>query len=164
MLSVRNFVLPLRLDSTPVPPLLAIVICFACPAIAAADSISFGFKSPAFNGVGYSSHVLTIENQERVRQKAINDAETAAAARAQADARNTNLAKFLNNVETRILAQLSKQLTDQLFSDTGATSGTLTFEGTTMSYVKTATEVSLTIVDDAGSRTDITIPIGTFKF
>ena len=28
----------------------------------------FSFKSPAFNGSGYSSHVLTIENQEQTRR------------------------------------------------------------------------------------------------
>ena len=29
----------------------------------------FTFKSPAFNGNGYSAHVLTIENQEHSRKK-----------------------------------------------------------------------------------------------
>ena len=33
----------------------------------------FTFKSPAFNGNGYSAHVLTIENQEHSRKKAIAD-------------------------------------------------------------------------------------------
>ena len=143
-----------------------LVMLLACSSVrpAYADGLAFSFKNPSFSGVGYSSHVLTIENQQRTRQKAVNDAESAAAAKALADAKSTNIAKFLNNVESRILAQLSKQLTDQLFSDTGATSGTLVFEGTTMSFVKTATEVNLSIVDDAGARTDITIPIGSFKF
>ncbi len=144
------------------------VLCFSlAPAGAGASlasEIGFQWKSPAFSGVGYSSHVLTIENQERVRQKQSEDALAAAAAKALADAKNTNIAKFLNNVETRILANLSKQLTDQLFSDTGATSGTLEFQGTTMSYVKTATDVTLVIVDEAGSRTELVVPIGTFKF
>lgn len=141
-----------------------LLVTWSSARLAHADGLAFSFKNPSFSGVGYSSHVLTIENQQRTRQKAINDAESAALAKALAEAKSTNLAKFLTNVESRILAQLSKQLTDQLFSDTGATSGTLVFEGTTMSYVKTATEVNLTIVDDAGGRTHITIPIGSFKF
>ena len=33
----------------------------------------FTFKSPAFNGNGYSAHVLTIENQEFSRKKALAD-------------------------------------------------------------------------------------------
>lgn len=148
------------------PRICVVIMLLACSSVrpAYADGLAFSFKNPSFSGVGYSSHVLTIDSQEQTRQKALSDAQSAAAARALADAKSTNTAKFLNNVESRILAQLSKQLTDQLFSDTGATSGTLVFEGTTMSYVKTTTEVSLSIVDDAGARTDITIPIGSFKF
>ena len=38
--------------------------------ITAAPLGDYQFKSPSFNGVGYSSHVLTIENQEATRQKA----------------------------------------------------------------------------------------------
>lgn len=131
---------------------------------ARAGEVGFQWKSPAFSGVGYSSHVLTIENQERTRQKALEDSQAAAAAKAIADAKNTNIAKFLNNVETRILANLSKQLTDALFTDTGATSGTLEFQGTTLSYVKTGADVTLVIVDETGARTEVVVPIGTFKF
>ena len=143
-----------------------VIMLLACSSVrpAYADGLAFSFKNPSFSGLGYSSHVLTIDSQEQLRKKEFNDAQSAAAARALADAKSTNIAKFLNNVESRILAQLSKQLTDQLFSDTGSTSGTLVFEGTTISYVKTETEVSLSIVDDAGARTNITIPIGSFKF
>ena len=129
-----------------------------------ASEVGFQWKSPAFSGIGFSSHVLTIENQERIRQKALEDAQAAAVAKALADAKNTNIAKFLNNVETRILANLSKQLTDALFTDTGATTGTLEFQGTTLSYVKTGTDVTLVIVDDTGARTEVVVPIGTFKF
>lgn len=136
----------------------------ACVGAAQASEVGFQWKSPAFSGVGYSSHVLTIENQERTRQKALEDSQAAAVAKAIADAKNTNIAKFLNNVETRILANLSKQLTDALFTDTGATSGTLEFQGTTLSYVKTGTDVTLVIVDDTGARTEVVVPIGTFKF
>lgn len=38
-----------------------------------ADSLVFGFQNPAFSGVGYSAHVLTIENQERSRKQARED-------------------------------------------------------------------------------------------
>ena len=45
-----------------------------------ANEMQFQFKSPAFNGVGYSAHVLTIENLEQTRkQKQIDDAKAAAA-------------------------------------------------------------------------------------
>jgi hypothetical protein len=73
------------------------------------------------------------------------------------------LAKFLVNVESRIYAQLSKQLADAMFSD-GANSGAMDFQGTTINWLKTGTDVTLTIVETNGNRTDITVPIGEFAF
>ena len=130
-----------------------------------ADTLTHTFQSPAFiPGNGYSNHVLTIEQLESNRKKAIKDAEKAAADQAARDAKNTNLAKFLVNVESRIYAQLSKQLADAMFSESGADSGAMEFEGTSISWFKTATEVTLTIVETNGNRTDVTVPIGEFAF
>ena len=122
------------------------------------------FNSPAFNGVGYSTHVLTIETIEAQRKQKIKDDQKAAADKAERDAKNTNLAKFLVNVESRIYAQLSKQLADAMFADGGATNGTLDFQGTNISWVKTGTDVTLTITEANGNRTDITVPIASFAF
>jgi len=69
----------------------------------------------------------------------------------------------LVNVESRIYAQLSKQLADAMFSD-GANSGEMDFQGTSISWLKTATDVTLTITETNGNRTDITVPIGEFAF
>jgi len=130
---------------------------------AGATELTFQFNSPAFNGIGYSSHALTIEQLETQRRKAIADAAKAAADQAARDARNTNLAKFLVNVESRIYAQLSKQLADAMFSD-GGNSGALDFQGTNISWLKTATDVTLTITEANGNRTEITVPIASFAF
>jgi hypothetical protein len=68
--------------------------------------------------------------------------------KAERDAKNTNLAKFLVNVESRIYAQLSKQLADAMFAEGSADdSGTFDFQGTSISYVKTGTDVTLTITE-----------------
>jgi hypothetical protein len=108
--------------------------------------------------------VLTIEQLEANRRKAIRDAEKAAADKIERDAKNTNLAKFLVNVESRIYAQLSKQLADAMFSETGGDSGTMDFQGTNISWFKTATDVTLTIVETNGNRTEVVVPIGDFAF
>lgn len=129
----------------------------------AATELTFQFNSPAFSGAGYSSHTLTIEQLETQRRKAIADAAKAAADQAVRDAKNTNLAKFLVNVESRIYAQLSKQLADAMFAD-GGNSGTLDFQGTNISWLKTATDVTLTITEANGNRTEITVPIASFAF
>ena len=130
---------------------------------AGATELTFQFNSPAFNGAGFSSHVLTIEQLEAQRRKAIADAAKAAADQAARDARNTNLAKFLVNVESRIYAQLSKQLADAMFSS-GGNSGAMDFQGTNISWVKTATDVTLTITEATGNRTEITVPLASFAF
>ena len=70
----------------------------------------------------------------------------------------------MKNVESRIYAQLSKQLVDSMFGENSGESGTVTFEGTTISYVKDTENVTLTIVDTNGSQTVITVPIGDFTF
>ena len=122
------------------------------------------FNSPAFSGQGYSSHVLTIEQLEATRKKTLVDAEKSAQEKIARDAKNTNLAKFLVNVESRIYAQLSKQLADAMFAEGGATDGTMDFQGTTISWVKSGTDVTLTITEASGNRTDITVPLASFSF
>ena len=52
--------------------------CVAITSNAFGDSMVHKFKSPSFNGVGYSAHALTIENQEFSRQKAIKEKKEAA--------------------------------------------------------------------------------------
>ena len=122
------------------------------------------FNSPSFSGQGYSNHVLTIEQLEASRRKAIADAQKAAQEKAERDAKNTNLAKFLVNVESRIYAQLSKQLADAMFAEGSANSGSFDFQGTTISYVKTGADVTLIIVETNGNRTEITVPLSSFSF
>jgi hypothetical protein len=122
------------------------------------------FNSPSFSGQGYSNHVLTIEQLEANRRKAIADAQKSAQEKAERDAKNTNLAKFLVNVESRIYAQLSKQLADAMFAEGSADTGTFDFQGTNISYVKTGTDVTLTITEATGNRTEITVPLSSFAF
>lgn len=122
------------------------------------------FNSPSFNGVGYSSHILTIEQLEATRKQKLKDEKQSAIDKAERDAKNTNLAKFLNNVESRIYAQLSKQLADQLFAEGGATQGTMNFQGTNISWVNNGSDVTLTITEPNGTQTNVTVPIASFGF
>lgn len=123
------------------------------------------FQSPAFiPGNGYSQHVLSIYQLEENKKKEIKAEEQAAIAKAEAAAKQTNLAKFLVNVEARIYAQLSKQLADQMFAEGGGNSGSMNFQGTSISWVKTGTDVTLTIIEANGGRTEIVVPIASFAF
>ena len=142
---------------------VGVFVMFIASLSYAAD-LTHTWKSPAFSGTGYSQHVLTIENQEFSRAKTIKEKKEAAERQAARDAANTNLSKFMKNVESRIYAQLSKQLVDSMFGETASETGTVTFEGTTISYTKSSDTVELTIVDPNGSTTVITVPIDDFTF
>jgi curli production assembly/transport component CsgF len=129
-----------------------------------AAQLDYSFKSPSFSGIGYSSHVQTLENTETSRKKAIDDKRLADAKEAAALAKNTNLQKFLNNFESRVYAQLSTQLVNNLFGENPQNSGTVEIEGNTIQYVKTTDMVSLTVTDPNGNITQVEIPIGQLKF
>ena len=144
--------------------LVSLFLCMYIAENAKAADLIHGWKSPAFSGNGYSSHVLTIENQEYSRKKAIREKKESEQREALRDAANTNLSKFMKNVESRIYAQLSKQLVDSMFGESSGQSGTVTFEGTTISYIKDTEDVTLTILDANGSQTVISVPIGDFTF
>jgi curli production assembly/transport component CsgF len=139
-------------------------LIFLLIATSAHAELTYQFKSPSFNGIGYSSHVQTIENTEQTRKKAIEDAKLQAAKDAAAAAKNTNLQKFLNNFESRVYAQLSTQLINNLFGENPQNNGTVTIEGNTIVYVKNADSISLTVTAADGTVTQIDIPIGTLKF
>ena len=137
---------------------------------AQAESLNFKFGNPAFSGDGYSSHVLSIEQLQYSRDNDIKaDAKSAASALERAN-KNTTINKFISNVESRIYANLSKQLVDNMFgtSCTGTcpTSGTATVEGSTIYWVKdTSTEIiTLTITDPTGNVTTMSVPLGDFQF
>ena len=79
---------------------------------ATADEIVQKFKNPSFSGIGTSAHYLTVENQEKSRRDEIRDDIESALKAAEREADNTTLAKFIRNLESRIYAQLSKQLVE----------------------------------------------------
>jgi hypothetical protein len=98
--------------------ILLVAVFLATPASA---ELTFQFNSPAFSGNGYSTHVLTIQQLEQQRKDKILADEQALIDRAERDVRNTNAYKFQNNLESRIYAQLSRQIADNLFGEGGTT-------------------------------------------
>lgn len=129
-----------------------------------ATELQFNFKSPAFSGVGFSSHVLTIENLEQTRRKQIEDDRKAAAVKAASDAKNTNLAKFINNLESRVYATLSQKIAEQLFADNGASAGTFDIATNHVQWSSDGSQITLRITDAAGSVTEVIVPYGSLAW
>ena len=132
---------------------------------AIAGELKYTFKDPSFSGDStWSTHVLTIENEEYQRKQAIQQQKEAAAAAALAMKNNTPLNQFIMNLQTRIYAQISQQLANNMFSGNGAGFGSFDFEGTHIDWRNSGNTIIMDIRDPSGNLTEIRIPIGSFAF
>jgi hypothetical protein len=129
-----------------------------------ADQVVFKFKNPSFSGVNTSSHYLTIENQEFNRKEALKAEIKALQEQIERDKENTTLARFIRNLESRIYAQLSRQLVENLFGETPSDSGVLELEGNRIEYNVVDGIITLKITDSDGNTTTISLPVGSFTF
>jgi len=147
---------------------------------ATAAELQHYFSSPAFSGVGYSSHVLTLQQLEAQQKEKNKLAADAIVARAEAAAANTPQARFLANIESRVYAQLAKQITDSLFGTDGAPScaavnpytqcGAVTIAGNDITWrlgdPGKASEKGMLVINIAGAtgNVEMKVPSGTFAF
>ena len=135
------------------------------------------FKNPAFSGVGFSSHVLTIDSIEKSRRDAIEADKKSAIAKAEAELLNTPLNRFMSLFQSQIYAQLATQLSNNLFTNkcsaadgtaipgcVNPTTGTFALDGNTVTWAKANDKVTLTVVDVNGTRTTVVVPIASFSF
>jgi hypothetical protein len=133
---------------------------------ALAGQITYGFKNPAFGDdpAAWSSQAMTIENLEFSRRQAQDAQKKAEADAAKAAAQNTNLSKFMNNLESRIYAQISQNLATAMFAPGAATSGSMNFQGNTIFWQNAGSTINLQVTDTLGNVTSIAVPLGQFTF
>ena len=135
------------------------------------------FKNPAFSGIGFSSHVLTIDSIEKSRKDAIEADKKSAIAKAEAELLNTPLNRFMSLFQSQIYAQLATQLSNNLFTNKCAaadgtaipgcvnpTTGSFALDGNTVTWAKANDKVTLTVVDAKGTVTTVVVPIASFSF
>lgn len=135
--------------------------CLLFTSLCASDMVH-SFKSPAFNGVNFSGHAITIENLARTRKQSIKDINKSELEQEKIQAQNTPLNNFINNLQARIYSQLASQVTDQIFNAGGANFGIINLQGgATVTWQKNGDMVTLFIVDPAtGNTTQIQVPVG----
>jgi len=139
-----------------------LLFCFIMTGVNASE-IGFKFHSPSFSGEGKSSHYLTIENIEKTRKDAIKAAEKAAADKVIADAKNTAIAKFKANLESRFYTALAKQITTNVFGADGLQQDSGTFTSPVGGEVVTwetpnTGNVVVTVTETDGTVTTFTMP------
>ena len=129
------------------------VLLTIIPTLSHASDLVHTFGSPSFSGIGQSQHFLSIAQIEHNRKEKILEA-------------NETINKFIANVESRIYAQISKNLVDGMFEEDGALSGTAELEGATIYWVKdvTAGTITVTITDEDGTVTELVVPLTGFGF
>ena len=138
-------------------PLLALPIL--------ADEIKFQFKSPSFSGIGTSAHYLTIENQEFTRSEAIRLDLEAKLEEKLREKNNSLLERWKNNLQSRILSNISRQITESLFSDDPQMTGSFVLFDNVISWDSDGTFITLSIYNTLdGTTTEITIPVNSFGF
>ena len=130
-----------------------------------AQQLQFGFKNPSFHsGNGYSSHVLSVEQLRFTRQKEEKAEAEAKAKELERESSQNTVKKFLVNVESRIYAQLSKQLVDNMFGEGSATSGTAEIEDNIIYWEKVGDNINIRITESDGTVTTMSVPVGDFAF
>jgi len=145
-------------------------LCISLINTSTASELTHKFGNPAFSKEGYSQHALSIEQLQYTRENDRIKDEKSAISQAERDEKNKTINKFIANVESRIYANLSKQLVDNMFgtscTSNCATSGTAEVEGSQIYWVKDSSTdvITLTITDTTGIVSTMSVPVGDFIF
>ena len=115
---------------------------------AMAQDIVYQPINPSFGGNPFNSnHLLGIANAQN---DFTNPASSSSSS--QADI-------FARQLQSRLLSALSSQIVTAIFGDNPQESGTISFGGQTVNFIRSLTEVTITIVnDDTGEETVIVVP------
>jgi curli production assembly/transport component CsgF len=124
------------------------VAAFAVAVPAAAQDITYQPIDPSFGGNPFNSaHLLGIANAQNDYRDPTSTQDSS-----QADI-------FARQLQSRLLSALSSQIVNAIFGENPQESGTISFGGQTINFVRSLTEVTLTITDnDTGEVTTIVIP------
>lgn len=120
---------------------------FAMPAMS--QDLTYQPINPSFGGNPFnSSHLLGIANA----QNDYKDPRATSTSGSQADI-------FARQLQSRLLSALSSQIVDAIFGENPQESGTISFGGQTIQFVRSLEDVTLTITnDDSGETTTIVVP------
>ncbi len=115
---------------------------------ASAQQLTYTPINPTFGGNPFnSSHLLALANaQNQFLPKA-----TTATGETQAQ-------QFASQLQSTILAGVSQQISNAIFGNNPQQSGTISFGGTTVSFARGLSNVTINITDPQGVTTQIVVP------
>jgi hypothetical protein len=147
---------------------MAAILCVS--ATAANAELTHQFKNPAFSGIGWSSHVLTIDSVEKSRRDAVESQRKAEVAAAAATGQNTPMNRFMSLFTSAVYGRLSSQLVESLFPTcaaqttcAGKDAGVITIEGTQINWKREPNTGMLTleVKDKDNNITKIEMPLNS---
>jgi len=147
--------------------ILGLVALWLPVAAAATPMNDYQFKSPSFNGSGYGTYALTVENEQYTRQQAVQQQIQSAMSAAASAAQNTPLQQFLTNLESRIYAQISQNVATSMFSAAGTVQpGSIAFGAGNITWSQTIMKdgtsgIQLQVFDGMNTTT-VNVPMGQF--
>jgi hypothetical protein len=148
-----------------------LTLALLLPSIAIGAELTHNFNSPAFSGLGYSSHVLTIyqlEQQQKEKNKAEASALKAEAERAEA---NKPQNKFKANLESKIYNEIATKVSQSLFNgtcsqDTGSCGNIANLAGNSVEWTVDNNMITIRITNLTDPSQDLvmTMPVATFSY
>jgi hypothetical protein len=148
-----------------------LILLALLPSVALAAELTHNFNSPAFSGIGYSSHVLTIyqlEQQQKEKNKAETNALKAEAERAEA---NKPQNRFKSNLESKIYNEIATKVSQSLFNgtcsqDTGSCGNIANLGGNSVEWTVNNNMITIRITNLTDPSQDLvmTMPVATFSY
>ena len=115
---------------------------------ASAQQLTFTPVNPSFGGNPFnSSHLLGLASAQNQFQNS-GSAYTAP----------TQAQLFAQQLQSSILAGVAQQISQAIFGDNPAQSGTISFGGTTVNFLRGLDSITINITDPQGVATQIVVP------
>ena len=167
----------MKKSNLPLAIIVAVGVLILGIELAKASDLVHEFHSPSFSGIGWSTHMLSLEQLQHNRKEDARERVDAQERQDERDEKNKTINKFIKNVESRIYANLSKQLVDNMFKTcseeqienetcTVALTGTADIEGSILVWTKAPDmgTITLVITSDDGTTSTMVVPVGDFGF
>jgi hypothetical protein len=148
-----------------------LILLALLPSLTLAAELTHNFNSPAFSGIGYSSHVLTIyqlEQQQKEKNKAEANALKAEAERTEA---NKPQNRFKSNLESKIYNEIATKVSQSLFNgscsqDTGSCGNIANLGGNSVEWTVSGGMITIRITNLTDPSQDLvmTMPVATFSY
>jgi curli production assembly/transport component CsgF len=114
---------------------------------ASAQQLTYTPVNPAFGGNPFNSTQLEADANAQNQYKATGATQNL-----------TQSQLFAQQLQSELLAGLANQVAQAIFGPNSQPSGTFSFGGETVTFVRSLGEITVTITDTTGAKTVITLP------